>query len=238
MILDKVLEDKLVAILDKKLDAKFDPILKSLEFISNGFDELTQKISNLEQSNEILAKENQFLKNQLAELWKEVNDVKVVMDEQEQYFRRESLEIRGIPTTLKENTDEIVKSIGSLLDVKIEEQDISVSHRMPLSINKPNAAPPGSSRSSRDMPVIVVKFTNRNVRDRLYRVRSNLKNFTVGDIGLGRFGDGKIFIQESLTARRRKLFKQCLEIRKKFNYKLHCAGRGEGMGPWPPCEDF
>ena len=95
--------------MDKKLDAKFDPILKSLEFISNGFDELTQKISNLEQSNEILAKENQFLKNQLAELWKEVNDVKVVMDEQEQYFRRESLEIRGIRTTLKENTDEIAK---------------------------------------------------------------------------------------------------------------------------------
>ena len=53
-ILNEDLENKLVAILDKKLDAKFDPILKSLEFISNGFDELTQKISNLEQSNEIL----------------------------------------------------------------------------------------------------------------------------------------------------------------------------------------
>ena len=91
---------------------------------------------------------------------------------------------------------------------------------MPLSINKPNAAPPGSSRSSRDMPVIVVKFTNRNVRDRLYRAKSNLKNFTVGDIGLGPFGDGKIFIQESLTTRRRMLFKQCLEIRKKFNYRF------------------
>ena len=109
MILDELLENRLVAILDKKLDAKFNPILKSLEFISNGFDELTQKISNLEQSNEILAKENQFLKNQSAELWKEINDVKVVMDEQEQYFRRENLEIRGIRTTLKENTDEIAK---------------------------------------------------------------------------------------------------------------------------------
>ena len=106
------------------------------------------------------------------------------------------------------------------MDVKIEEQDISVSHRMPLSINKPNAVPPGSSRGSSDMPVIVVKCTNRNVRDRLYRARSNLKNFTVGDIGLGRFGDGKIFIQESLTVRRRKLFKQCLEIRKIFYYKF------------------
>ena len=109
MILDELLENRLVAILDKKLDAKFNPILKSLEFISNGFNKLTQKISNLEQSNEILAKENQFLKNQSAELWKEINDVKVVMDEQEQYFRRENLEIRGIRTTLKENTDEIAK---------------------------------------------------------------------------------------------------------------------------------
>ena len=109
MILDELLENRLVAILDKKLDAKFNPILRSLEFISNGFNKLTQKISNLEQSNEILAKENQFLKNQSAELWKEINDVKVVMDEQEQYFRRENLEIRGIRTTLKENTDEIAK---------------------------------------------------------------------------------------------------------------------------------
>ena len=109
MILDELLENRLVAILDKKLDAKFNPILKSLEFISNGFNKLTQKISNLEQSNEILAKENQFMKNQSAELWKEINDVKVVMDEQEQYFRRENLEIRGIRTTLKENTDEIAK---------------------------------------------------------------------------------------------------------------------------------
>ena len=43
------------------------------------------------------------------------------MDEQEQYFRRESFEIRGFPITSKQNTNRIVKSIGSILEVKIDE---------------------------------------------------------------------------------------------------------------------
>ena len=55
------------------------------------------------------------------------------MDEQEQYGRRECLELRAIPTAAKEDTDEIVQSIGSLIGVKIDDSDISISHRMPVS---------------------------------------------------------------------------------------------------------
>ena len=86
--------------------------------------------------------------------------------------------------------------------------DISISHRMPVSTKSKESAT-GSGTTA-----IIVKFTKKNVRNELYGSRSKLKNFTVSDIGLGRYSDGKIFIQESLTARRRKLFKQCLQARR------------------------
>ena len=86
--------------------------------------------------------------------------------------------------------------------------DISISHRMPVSTKSKGSAT-GSGTTA-----IIVKFTKKNVRNELYGSRSKLKNFTVSDIGLGRYSDGKIFIQESLTARRRKLFKQCLQAQR------------------------
>ena len=49
--------------------------------------------------------------------------------EKDQYGRRQCLEIRGIPfpeTPADENTDDVVKQVGKLVDVNISDQDISV----------------------------------------------------------------------------------------------------------------
>ena len=40
------------------------------------------------------------------------------------------------------------------------------------------------------------------------------------DNGLGCYGENNIFIQESLTEAKRKLFKNCLKFRKEKNYKF------------------
>ena len=210
--LEEILDSKLTAIFDVKLA----PIIKSLDFISNGFDELTRKVTKLEESNKTLENENRSLKNQTADLWKEVNQLKTAMDGQEQYSRRECLEIRGIPTALGEDTDKIIKSVGSILDVDIDDSDSSVSHRIGI----PSSTRPETSATVTSRAAIIVKFTNRNIRDKLYKSRSKLKNFTTGDIGLGRHNDGKIFIQESLTPSRRQQFKKALEIRKELRFKF------------------
>lgn len=139
--------------------------------------------------------------------------MKTEVDDQEQYGRRECLELRGIPVSdsLHENTDDLVQSVGKVLDIDIQDSDISVSHRLPIS----------KSNTSRTSPAaIIVKFTNRKIRDNLYRSRLKLKDFDIGDIGFGRYGNDKIYIQESLTAKRRKLFNQCLAARKKYHYKF------------------
>ena len=52
------------------------------------------------------------------------------VDDLEQYGRRQNLEIVGIPFTEKENTNEIVKIVAVLLQLKISDSDISTSHRL------------------------------------------------------------------------------------------------------------
>ena len=112
--------------------------------------------------------------------------------------------MRGNPSSSGEVTNEIVKKVGSTVDVCIEDTDISISHR----IKCDSAIPP-----------IIVKFIRRRVRDDLYKPRCKLKNLTIEDIGLGRQGDNKIFIQESLTPSRRGLFHKSNEFKKKFKFR-------------------
>ena len=73
----------------------------------------------------------------------------------------------------------IVKNVCSIVDVCIEDKDISMSHRL---------------KSDSATPPIIVKFTCRCVRDHLYKARSKLKNLPFVDIGLGSQGENKIFI--------------------------------------------
>jgi len=131
----------------------------------------------------------QFLRQESSRVSNALNQMKAALDEQEQYIRRDCLEIRGVPTSSSEDTNEIVKNIGSLVDVCIEDKDISISHRI-------------KSGTSVISPIIV-KFTRRGVRDDLYKARTKLKNITSGNLGLGRQGENKIFIQESLTSSRK-----------------------------------
>ena len=82
----------------------------------------------------------------------------------------------------------LLKKVGAIIDVCIKDTDMSISHR----IKSDNAIPP-----------IIVKFIRGPVRDDLYKARSKLKNLTINDIGLGRQGDIRIFIQERLTPSRK-----------------------------------
>lgn len=98
----------------------------------------------------------------------------------------------------------LLKKVGSIFDVCIEDKDISISHRI---------------KSDSAISRIIAKFTRSHVRDDLYKARSKLKNLTIDDIGLGRQGENKIFIQESLTPSRRELFHKSNEFKKKFRFR-------------------
>jgi len=70
--LDDMFDTKLALLLDTKLE----PLRSSMDFISNGFNEMKKKIAALENANADLAKENQFLRQENSRVSNALNQMK------------------------------------------------------------------------------------------------------------------------------------------------------------------
>lgn len=114
------------------------------------------------------------------------DDTYVANDMLEQYSRRNSLRIFGIPHEKGENTDKLlVKLCNEKLNVPITEMDIDCSHRLPAREN--------------NCPPIIVKFCRRSIKNLVFRNKSKLKN-------------SKIVVREDLTRRRMQLLNQAKSL--------------------------
>ena len=111
----------------------------------------------------------QLLSEKDAELQRLRNiipDQQIMLDDLEQHGRRDSLRISGIPENPEhDNTDEAVLKICNEMKVEpqVEPRDIAVSHRV------------GKSATGRPREILV-KFATRNVRERVFKARTELKN--------------------------------------------------------------
>ena len=216
--INQIVEQKLSKIMQKV--AKIDEIEQSLASLSDFYDIVKNKVSALEFRFDQAAKDNSILINKMNNWSNELNQVKDVIDDMEQYIRRECLEIKGIPVLDDEDTNEIVRKIGDLIDVDISEDDISVSHRLPT---KKNGA---SSKQTYD-PTIIVKFVRRDVRDELYKARKTLRDFNTKDLSFERHEPRNIYVNESLTRKNREIFNKCLQKKKELQYKYIWTNYGK-----------
>ena len=207
--------------LEKILGEKLSPLSEQLEEVLAMVKSLNTKYEKMEETLVVLQEENKALKEEHASLKAQVlssaNDLKSVqksLNDLEQYTRRDSVEIRGIPLpeeSQEEDTNEIVLQLSQKMGIPLERKDISVSHRI-------------RSRSSVD-PAIIVKFVRREVRERLYRARKRLKSITTADFGFS--VEKKIFINESLTPKNKELFKDCLRFKKDNSFKFLWTNAGK-----------
>ena len=139
--------------------------------ITGVVDGLSKRIECLEHENTKLQNENRTLKDAL--------------DASEQYSRRNSLRIFGIPESAKpnESTDEIVMNLCKSMGADVLIGEIDRSHRT----GKPGGPQPRP---------ILVKFVSYRARQKLYSLRRNLKTNTE---------HARVFINEDLTQRRAQL---------------------------------
>lgn len=138
---------------------------------------LTERISSLE-------KENIDLKQQNASLTSRVATLEKAVDQGEQYSRRNCLRITGVPEEATENTDDIVLKLATDLGTDVQLNDIDRSHRV------------GRVSAARTRPRdIIVKFSTFRARQKLYKVRTSLKDK----------GYNRIFLNEDLTKVRSKV---------------------------------
>jgi hypothetical protein len=151
------------------------------------YEEVMSMLAERDVERKQIISENKILKSTVQMMESHVKQLRESINEMEQYSRRESLEIKGIPVTKDENTDELVTKVGELMGLSSKEEDISVSHHLPIS-NK--------YKGKRTESTIIVKFVRRNTKERYYRARKVLKDITTRNLGFS--SHNKIYINESL----------------------------------------
>ena len=130
------------------------------------------------------AKETHVLKKEVNELKRVIQVQRFDLDRLEQYGRRETIRINGIPETEGGDTNDIVKQLAADIGVSITTADISVSHRMP--------GRPGTAKT------IIAKFVRRDVKASVMRNKRKLRE---NDKRRG------VYVNEDLTPLRAKLSK-------------------------------
>ena len=155
--------------------------------------ELDDTKKKLKQTNRLLDEET----CESQKLWDE-------FDALEQYTRKNSLEIHGIPENLYTDTESVVIKIASAIDVDIKPEDIEISHKL--------------HRATKGSRPIIVKFCSHKTKTRLYKERIKLRNVRISNIfqsySSAIEARDHIFINENLTSYRRHIANQAFQLKK------------------------
>ena len=144
----------------------------------------------------------------------ELDALQVSFDELEQYTRKNSLELHGIPEDIDLPMDEIV---AEAIGVELECDDVEIAHRL--------------NRKKGNKPIIA-KFVSHKNKSRLYKARVQLKDSTVPSVFLNYAGPittdppMRIFINENLTQYRKEMMS--LALQKKNDQKITSAWSLDG----------
>ena len=182
---------------------------KSMRSISNEVAELKLSFKNQETelrntkdalkaalvSNNQLRTELQETKKRVKEQEEDIEELYDSIDTLEQYSRKNSIEIVGIPENVCENEEAVLK-IEAALNVQVKAEDIDICHRVKRKKSSP----------------IIARFISHKVKRALYKNRVQLKNVKMSQLfpsasAAARVASDRIFINENLTVNRRKLVK-------------------------------
>ena len=144
-------------------------------------------LSDVQTTNKELRIELDAAKRKISLQRDEIDELYDGLDDLEQYSRKNSLEIVGIPESIRENEGAVLK-IANALNVQVKPEDIDICHR----VKRKKSCP------------IIVRFVSHKVKSSLYKQRVRLKNVRFADIfpnatAADRVQANKIFINENLA---------------------------------------
>lgn len=144
---------------------------------------MEKKAKALEEKNNILKKEVSHLNNKVTKLETDLDSV-------EQYNRRNTLRITGIPEDPKENIDQTVAEVASAMNSNIKLSEIDSTHRT----GKPKGNRPKD---------IIVRFVSYKAREKLYEARNRLRKTD---------NYRSVTINDYLTRKRKKLLAKAKKL--------------------------
>ena len=207
-----------------KFEEKLDKIMTDLKhqkeeilevqtsqtFINNELEEIKKKVKSLEEDKKNNSQMHEKLNEKTNYVQNKIEETGQWLDDLDQYGRRENLEFHGIPKLDKENTNIIIKDLLKLININVNDNQISTSHRLP------------STKNDRS-PTILVRFINRDIRNTIYFQRSKFAK--IKDFGIP--GMNNLFINENLTSKKKNLFIKTLRCKYEKKYKYIWTFNGD-----------
>ena len=191
-----------------KFGKSLDDLKTTVSFLSNKYDDL---LGQYKVVTEKLSHQSIIIE----ELRKTALETAKQTEELAQYIRRDCLKISGIAPNKVLSCESIVTTIGNVIGMPVSDTDISVTKPIP-------------SYNAAALPKIIVKFTRREIRDRFCSSRKKLARKQIKDIpGLALDGQGPVYISESLTPIRKKLFGEINRIKKSRKWKFIWTQNGQ-----------
>lgn len=215
------------------LTERCNTLEKSQQFLSNKYDTVVQTLQNVKEQATKLDKKYKEATGLLEAKQTKMADmadktaeslyrIECSLDETQQYLRRDCLEITGVPKTSHDNPKQLVKEIGTLIGAEIDDSHIAAAHRLPDSKNVKNR--------------MIVKFLQRDKREEVFKKRKHLVGKNIRhlpslqtEIGESISRSNKIYINESLTGYRKRLFGRIKEYKRKNNVKFLWTSNGKIM---------
>jgi hypothetical protein len=189
-----------------------DRLNKSFEFALGDVTRLSKLVEEQLSTLKVQQECFQQLKCENEHLKKEVSELKLQMVNLDQYSRRNTVEIFGVPEEAGERLIERVKDVGRALAVEVQEADIDVCHRL----KRTGGSPAG----------IIVKFVRRHLAEKLVESRRGRPEFSTRHMGMTM--DSRVFVARSLAPARRVLFARARNALKEGRLKyvwVDFAGR-------------
>ena len=218
----KLLEEEIRPITSKLLsiEEKFSELQLAVDYLSGKYDELLKKIQSSNDKTGKLTADVRIVKQDLSITQKRSVEAKKEIDELAQYLRRDCVEISGLKPNDEVDCSELVKTIGKEMGMDLGDEDISIAHPLPTFNQATDSK-------------LIVKFTRRAVRDEFYASRKevagkkassikSLKDLEVQSLDLTK----KVYISESLTPTRKKLFGSLNKLKKDLKWKFIWTNNG------------
>ena len=87
-------------------------------------------LKKVKKENMRLQRELEDVRKKAARQEEEIEELYHLQDELEQYTRKNSLEIHGIPESAYDWMEDVVMKVAEALDVEIKPEDIGISHKL------------------------------------------------------------------------------------------------------------
>ena len=197
------------------LEENFKHLTTLYEYLSAKYDQLLEQSKDTNETITGLIKSTKVMQEEINSNKDMAFKAMGETEEMAQYLRRDCLEISGVKPNAEFSSENIVESIGKVLNVSVTENDISVAHPLP-------------SYKKDALPKLIVKFTRTNVRNEFYAKRKVLaaKNFLEDPVLKSFLVCKKMYISESLTPQRKKLYGDINKYRKKLMWKFIWSHNG------------